>query len=134
MSLSQALQHLLKANLVTLCDPPLNPNVSSPKCNPNAKCAYHSNIPRHDTDQCWPLKYKIQDLIDNKTIVFDPPTTSNIITAAILNHDKCVNAIEDTVFVSSVEDLTTLLTVVKGSLLRAGVFPGCLRDCICCTE
>ena len=30
MSLSQALQHLLKANLVTLHNPPSNPDVSSP--------------------------------------------------------------------------------------------------------
>ena len=74
MSLSQALQHLLKTNLVTLCDPPSNPNISSPKYNPNAKCVYHSNSPGHDTDHCWVLKSKIQDLVDNKTIEFDPLT------------------------------------------------------------
>ena len=50
MSLSQALQHLLKANWVTLCDPPSNPNVSSTKYNPNTKYAYYSNIPRHDIE------------------------------------------------------------------------------------
>ena len=50
------------------------------------------------------------------------------------NHGKGVNAIEDTVFVSPVEDLTTPLTIVKENLLRAGVFPGCLKDCNCCTE
>ena len=59
MSLSQALQHLLKANLVTLCNPPSNPDVSSPNYKPNAKCAYHSNSPGHETDQCWALKNKI---------------------------------------------------------------------------
>ena len=69
MSLYQALQHLLKANLVTLRDPPSNPDTSSPKYNPNAKCAYHSSSPGHETDQCWALKNKIQDLIDNKTVV-----------------------------------------------------------------
>ena len=51
MSLSQALQHLLKANLVTLCDPPANPDTSSPKYNLNTKCAYHSNSPGQETDQ-----------------------------------------------------------------------------------
>ena len=129
MSLSQALQHLLKANLVTLCDPPSNPNVSSLKYNPNAKCAYHSNSPGHDTTQCWDLKCKIQNLIKNKTIEFDSPTTPNVIIAPMPNHGKGVNAIEDTVFVSSVEDLTTPLTIVKENLLRVGVFPGCLKDC-----
>ena len=126
--MSQALQHLLKANLVTLHDPPSNPNTTSPKYNPNAKCAYHSNSPGHETDQCWALKNKIQDLIDNKTIEFDPCTTLNVITAPMPNHGKCVNVIKDTTFVSSVEDLTTPLTTVKENLLKARVFPDCLKD------
>src|ERR1044072_577700 len=28
-------------------------NTSSPKYNPNARCAYHSNSPGHDTNKCW---------------------------------------------------------------------------------
>ena len=52
MSLSQAFQHLLKANLVTLRDPPANPDTSSRKYNLNVKCAYHSSSPGHETDQC----------------------------------------------------------------------------------
>ena len=131
MSLSEALQHLLKANLVTLRNPPSNPDISSPKYNPNAKCVYHSNSPGHETDQCWALKNKIQDLISNKTIEFDPPTTPNVITAPILNHGKGVNTIDDTTFVSSIEDLTTPLTTVKDNLLRVGVFYGCFKDCVC---
>ena len=134
MSLSQALQHLLKANLVTLYDPPPNPNISSPKYNPNSKCAYHSNSHGHETDQCWALKTKIQDLIDNKTIEFDPPATPNVITAPMSNHDKGFNAIDDTTFVSSIEDLTTPLTTVKDNLLRVGVFSGCSKDCVCCDQ
>ena len=98
MSLSQALQHLLKANLVELCDPPANPDTFSPKYNPNTKCAYHSNSPGHETDQFWALKNKIQDLIDNKTIEFDPPPTPNVITAPMPNHGKGVNIVEDTIF------------------------------------
>ena len=64
MPLSQALQHLLKAELITLRDPPQNPDTSSPYYNPNVKCAYHSNSPRHDTNSCWALKNKIQDMCD----------------------------------------------------------------------
>ena len=94
MQLSQALQHLLKADLVTLQDPPSNPNTASPKFNPNAKCAYHSNSPEHDTDQCWALKNKIRDLIDNRTIEFDPPTTLNVITAPMPNHGKGVSQLK----------------------------------------
>ena len=47
----------------------------------------------------------------------------------MLNHGKGVNAIEDAIFVSSVEDLTTPLTIVKENLLKAEVFPSCLKDC-----
>ena len=50
------------------------------------------------------------------------------------NHGKGVNAIDDTTFVSSIEDLTTPLTIVKGNLLRAGVFPGCSKYCVCCDQ
>ena len=64
MSLSQALQHLLRLNLVTFRDSPKNPNIASPRYNPDARCAYHSNSPGHDTNICWALRNKIQDLID----------------------------------------------------------------------
>ena len=37
MPLSRALQNLLKAEQVTLRDPPQNPNTSSPQYNPNVK-------------------------------------------------------------------------------------------------
>ena len=69
-SLSQALQHLLRLNLITLRDPPKNQNTVSPKYNPNARCAYHSDSPRHNTNDCWSLKNKIQDLIDEGAVKF----------------------------------------------------------------
>ena len=70
MPLSQVLQHMLKLNLVTLKDPPRNPNTPAPTYHPNERCAYHSNSPGHDTDRCWTLKYKIQDLIDEGALEF----------------------------------------------------------------
>ena len=47
---------------------------------------YHFDSPGHDTDDCWTLKNKIQDLIDAKEIEFDPPETPNVITAPMPNH------------------------------------------------
>ena len=76
--LSQALQHLLKVKLITLKDPPQNPDTSSSNYNPSVRCAYHSDSPGHDTDNYWTLKNKIQDLIDAKEIDFDPPETPNV--------------------------------------------------------
>ena len=59
MLLSQALQQLLKVELITLKDPSQKPDTSSPMYNHNVKCAYHSDSPGHDTDSCWTLKNKI---------------------------------------------------------------------------
>ena len=70
MPLSQALRQLLDLKLITLKDPPQNPDTSSSKYNSNERCAYHSDSPGHDTDSCWTLKNQIQDLIDAKEIQF----------------------------------------------------------------
>ena len=59
-------------NLITLIGPHRNPKTSSDNYNPDARCAYHSGSPGHDTNDCWALKYKIQNMIDAKEIEFDP--------------------------------------------------------------
>src|SRR4051812_34759398 len=84
ITLAEALQQLLKAGLITLKDPPLKPNTLSHQYNPNVRCAYHSDSIGHDTNDCWPLKNKIQDMIDAGEIEFDPPAT-------MPNHNKFVN-------------------------------------------
>ena len=76
MSLSQILPQLLKNNLVTLKEAPKNSNTTSPRYNPNARCAFHSDSPGHSTDDCFVLKNKVQDLIDAKEIEFGPPETA----------------------------------------------------------
>ncbi|XP_058757581.1 uncharacterized protein LOC131630853 [Vicia villosa] len=93
MPLSQALQHLLKANLITIRDPPKNVTPTSPNYDPNAKCVYHSNIPGHHADNCWALKNKIQDMIDASEIEFEPPETLNVITAPMPKHGKTIEDI-----------------------------------------
>ena len=87
MSLAQTLQHMLKEMLITLKDRPRNTNTSAPSYHPNARCAYHSNRSGHDTNGCWVVNNKIQDMIDAKEIEFDPPETPNVITAPMPNHD-----------------------------------------------
>ena len=73
MTLSQILPQLLKTNLVVLKEAPKNPNTTSPKYNPNARCAFHSDSPGYNTDDCWVLRNKIHDLIDAKEIEFGAP-------------------------------------------------------------
>ena len=101
MTLSQVLPHLLKSTLVTLKEAPKNPNTESPHYNPNARCAYHSESPGHDKNDCWDLKNKVQDLIEAKEIEFDPPKTPNVITALVPKHEPRISAID---VVSSKED------------------------------
>src|SRR3954468_15832135 len=84
MLLAQALQHLLKIRLITLRDAPKNSNTYY---KPNARCAYHSNSPGHDTNNCWTLKNKIQDLVNDGEIKSIPPETPVVITAPMPSHD-----------------------------------------------
>ncbi|XP_058775524.1 uncharacterized protein LOC131649781 [Vicia villosa] len=132
MSLTQALQHLLKAELLAPITPHPNPNTSLPRYNPNARCMYHSNSPGHDTNNFWTLKNEIQDMIYAGEIEFDPPETPHVITAPMPNHGKAVNDVGDGPYVFSVADLTTSLLIVKKMLLQAGLFPRCEERCHFC--
>ena len=66
------LERLLEVNLTALRDPIRKPNTSAPNYHPDAFCVYHSYSPGHDTDDCWALKNKIQDLIDIGVLRFMP--------------------------------------------------------------
>ena len=70
MPLSQVLQCLLEVKLTVLRDPLQNLNTSALSYHPNALCAYHSNSLGHDTNDCWALKNKTQDLIDRRVLEF----------------------------------------------------------------
>ena len=112
MTMYQVFLHSSKSNLVTLREAPKNPNTASPRYNPNARCAYHSESPGHDTNDYWALKNKVQDLLEAKEIEFDAPDIPNVINAPMPKHDRGVNAVEDDVFVTIVDELVTpLLTV-----------------------
>ena len=86
MTPAQVLPHLLKLNLAGLKEAPKNPNTTSPYYHANAKCAYHSDSAGHDTNNCWALKNKIQDLINTKEVEFDAPKKPNVISSPIPKH------------------------------------------------
>ena len=110
---------------------PKNPNTTSPMYNPNARCAFHSDGRGHDTNDCWVLKNKVQDLIDAKETEFEAPERPNVVTAPMPKHG--VNAIDEDSFVVSVKDIITPLMTVKKNLLLAGLFPGCGEGCRLCS-
>ena len=95
MTPAQVLPHLLKLNMAMLKESPKNPNTASPHYHPNARCAYHFENPGHDTNNCWALKNKIQDLIDAKEVEFEGPKKPNVISAPMPKHGHNANAIEE---------------------------------------
>ena len=114
----------MKLNLATLKEAPKNPNTASPHYHPNARYAYHSESPGHDTNNCWALKKKIQDLIDAKEVEFEAPKKLNVISTPMPRHGHNANAVEEDLFVATVDELLTLLLIIKLNLLKAGIFPG----------
>ncbi|XP_058774215.1 uncharacterized protein LOC131648479 [Vicia villosa] len=134
MPLSQALQHLLKAKLVTLKDHPKFVNTASPNYDPKATCAYHSNATGHNVDNCWALRNKVQDMIEAGEIEFEALENPNVITAPMTKHDKTVNAIMDTIYIRDVRELSTPLLEIKRKLIQASLFPGCDLDCYYCAR
>ena len=132
MTPAQVLPHLLKLNLSSLKEAPKNPNTSSPYYHSNAKCAYHSDSAGHDTNNCWALKNKIQDLIDAKEVEFEAPVKPNVISAPMPKHGNNVHAVMEDLHVTDVVDLLTPLLVIKENLMRVGIFPGCGKDCYFC--
>ena len=132
MTPTQVLPHLLKLNLAMLKEAPKNPNTASPHYHLNARCAYHSESPGHDTNNCWDLKNKIQDLIDAKEVEFEAPEKPNVISAPMLRHGDNASAVEEDLFVSTMNELLTPLLTIKLNLLKAGVFPGCDQNCHAC--
>ena len=75
---SLILRRLLEVKLIALKDAPKTLNITSLKYNPDERCAYHSDSPGHDTDDCWSLRNKIQDLIDGRVLEFMPGGKMNI--------------------------------------------------------
>ncbi|KAH7848754.1 hypothetical protein Vadar_007298 [Vaccinium darrowii] len=73
------------------------PNILPPTYKPDAKCAFHSGQPGHDTESCWTLRNKVQDLIDAKIIELEEstkPTTPNVTNNPLPNHQG-INVILD---------------------------------------
>ena len=75
----------------------------------------------------------MQDLLEAKEIEFEAPEKPNVITAPMSKHGHGVNAIDDDLFVTSVEEISTPLRTVKKNLLLASLFLGCCEGCHMCS-
>lgn len=86
---TKAYHELLKAKHLTPIPPKPLPSPLPPTFNPVLTCEYHSEGQGHDTESCFSLRHKIQDLIDNKVIntqEAQPPSAPNVNTNPLTNH------------------------------------------------
>ncbi|XP_050909151.1 uncharacterized protein LOC127122922 [Lathyrus oleraceus] len=93
------------------------------KHNPNASCAYHAGHVGHSTEECWPLKNKIQDLIDRKILTFSEEKP-NVKTNPLPNHDVPTVSVvieeEPAEPVKWVDEVKTSLSIVLRKLEEFG--------------
>lgn len=80
MPISQLLPQLIAGGYVTPISPQVVPNPPPRWHDANAICEYHSKSPGHWTDRCFALKHRVQDLIDQKLLIFEdkPEVKPNI--------------------------------------------------------
>ncbi|KAL7216293.1 hypothetical protein ACSBR1_028273 [Camellia fascicularis] len=75
MSLSKALEVLLKAGHLKLLEQQPLPDPIPPKHDQTKYCAYHQQT-GHETDSCFRLRHDVQDLFDNRVIAAPSPAKS----------------------------------------------------------
>lgn len=93
MSYTRLLPLLLMHSLVKIREAKAPPTPLPLDYDANAKCVFHSGAPGHSTEDCQSLKYKVQDLIDSRVIMFTPqglnvvrtPKTSQASASAVPN-------------------------------------------------
>lgn len=138
MTYSQLLQHLLKLHLISLRDMSAPPERLPASYDVNARCEYHSGGVGHNTERCFALKNKVQDLIESKAIQFTPNNTPNVTQNPMPPHTKSgVNSIEkaeDSDIVKDVNSVIIPLTFVKAYLVKNGILPGCAPNCQKCED
>ncbi|XP_050919291.1 uncharacterized protein LOC127136815 [Lathyrus oleraceus] len=106
-----------------------------PKHDPNASCTYHVGFIGHSTEDCWALKYKIQDLISQDILTFSEEK-SNVKTNPLSNHGgAAVNTVveeETTESTLRAEEVKTPMSLVLHRLYQFGFLSGIHYDCAVC--
>ncbi|XP_050916384.1 uncharacterized protein LOC127131511 [Lathyrus oleraceus] len=100
--------------------------------NPNATCAYHVGYIGHSTEDCWTLKKRIQELIDQGVLSFSEEKP-NVKTNPLPNHSGAsVNVVieeKSTEVILRVEEVKTTMFVVLRKLEQFGFLEGVHDDC-----
>lgn len=124
MPYSQILPYLIHRGWVTpkALSPPITP--PPPGFNINAKCEYHGGSPDHTTGNCKALKYKVQELMNDKLLTFKkigPNVKNNI----MLGHaGPVVNAIEECPEIETIKDVERIkihILIIHDKLTEVGI-------------
>ncbi|XP_050918887.1 uncharacterized protein LOC127136366 [Lathyrus oleraceus] len=103
--------------------------------NPNATCAFHAGHIGHSTEDCWALKKRIQELIDQEILSFSKEKT-NMKTNPLPNHGGATINImieeENAEFILRAEEVKTLMSVVLQRLEQFGLLEGVHDDYAVC--
>ncbi|KAI5385363.1 hypothetical protein KIW84_072096 [Lathyrus oleraceus] len=71
MTYTELYPSLIDRKLVTPRDPPVVPTNPQWWYKPKLHCVYHFGAPRHDVENCFPLKTKVQDLVRSGILFFE---------------------------------------------------------------
>src|SRR3954464_1036769 len=93
MPYAQLLPQLLAGQLVQLREMGPPPSPLPLGYDANARCEFHSGAPGHTIEKCRALKYKVQDLLDDKLISFTP-IDPNVQNNPMPPHAGVTNAVE----------------------------------------
>lgn len=90
-----------------------------PKHDDNASCAYHAGYIGNSTEDCWTLKYKVQDLINQEILSFSEEKPNVKMNALPKHGGSTVNVVieeEIAEYVLRADDVKTSLSVMLNSL------------------
>ncbi|XP_050939299.1 uncharacterized protein LOC127148916 [Cucumis melo] len=124
MSYTELLPQLLKSHQVAIVpQEPLQPPY--PKWyDPNVKCEYHAGVVGHSTENCFPLKTKVQSLVKAGWLKFKKiEEESDVNQNPLPNHEGPAINIVDTFterYKNKVCDVTTSMNTLFQILRRAG--------------
>ncbi|KAA0060308.1 RNA-directed DNA polymerase (Reverse transcriptase), Ribonuclease H-like protein [Cucumis melo var. makuwa] len=124
MSYTELLPQLLKSHQVAIVpQEPLQPPY--PKWyDPNIKCEYHARVVGHSTENCFPLKTKVQSLVKAEWLKFKKTEEeSDVNQNPFPNHERPTINIADTFterYKNKVCDVTTSMNTLFQILRRAG--------------
>ena len=88
MPMENLYAYLLERKLVTQMFYRPKEGLPSPGFDPSKNCEHHFRAKGHTFEECYHLRDRVQDLIDNKLIQFDNVTASNIITNPLPPHQE----------------------------------------------